>query len=408
MNFARFGAMLATNFKLCWIEIGSNKLRSLISTTGIFLGTASLLVNMTFIRGMKSDIEREMQRMGGLSLVTVREVRPEDQQQALSFARSPGLLYSQLAQLQQTVGGIKSLLPQEDLHWLPLRARGKSEFSRVSAVSAAHHEPYNYTFIAGTGFSPQQEARRERVCVIGQTVAQELFDTPQGAIGERVVLRGSPFLVVGVLEGRDKFDRRGMETHIPFSTWQVSFASNPDRIDEVGIELASTDSLKQQSLHIEEALRGMHRGVQDFELEINQEKLKEMETASAGIRILIGAIAIISLSVGAVSIANTMFGTIGDRIREIGIRKALGARRSDLFMQFLIEASMLALVGGLPGLAVGGLFSLIPAGVFPFTPELASADYVSATLFVLLAGVGSGLFPALKASAMKPIEALTY
>jgi ABC-type antimicrobial peptide transport system permease subunit len=103
-----------------------------------------------------------------------------------------------------------------------------------------------------------------------------------------------------------------------------------------------------------------------------------------------------------------MFGTIGDRIREIGIRKALGARRSDLFMQFLIEASMLSLVGGLPGLAVGGLFSLIPAGVFPFTPELALADYVSATLFVLLAGVGSGLFPALKASGMKPIEALTY
>jgi putative ABC transport system permease protein len=119
-------------------------------------------------------------------------------------------------------------------------------------------------------------------------------------------------------------------------------------------------------------------------------------------------IAVITLLVGGISIMNIMFATIGDRIREIGIRKALGAKSSDVFMQFLIEAVTLCMVGGFPGLLLGTSVTLLPEGVFPFIPRLAAIDYTIAVIFTILAGVCSGMVPAMRAADMEPVDALRY
>jgi putative ABC transport system permease protein len=155
-------------------------------------------------------------------------------------------------------------------------------------------------------------------------------------------------------------------------------------------------------------MRELHRGVVDFSVETNVEKLKDMEATNAGIQVVLAAIALISLCVGSISIMNTMFGTIGDRIREIGLRKALGARRRDLFTQFLIEAVLLSAVGGVPGILLGAAFTLFPAGTFPFEPALTALDYTITILFIVVAGLSSGVFPALKAANMEPVDALRY
>jgi ABC-type antimicrobial peptide transport system permease subunit len=166
--------------------------------------------------------------------------------------------------------------------------------------------------------------------------------------------------------------------------------------------------IEQAKKEITNQMRILHRGVEDFELEVNQDKINEMKNASLGMKILLSAIAVISLVAGGVSIMNIMFATIEDRIREIGVRKALGARKADIFMQFIIEAVLISFVGGFLGMFLGSVITFLPESVFPIKPFLNLSDYLIALGFTLLAGVASGLFPALKAAKMQPVEALRY
>jgi ABC-type antimicrobial peptide transport system permease subunit len=152
----------------------------------------------------------------------------------------------------------------------------------------------------------------------------------------------------------------------------------------------------------------LHRGIEDFEVEINLDKIKEMQTAALGMKAVLWSIAVISLLVGGISIMNIMFATIGDRIREIGIRKALGARDDDIFAQFLIEAVTVCFLGSIPGMLLGASITLMPEGIFPFDPTLTGTDYTVAVVFTLVAGILSGLFPALRAAKLLPVDALRF
>jgi putative ABC transport system permease protein len=133
-----------------------------------------------------------------------------------------------------------------------------------------------------------------------------------------------------------------------------------------------------------------------------------MENTTKALNILLAILSILSLLTGGVSIMNIMFATIGDRIREIGLRKALGAHRSDLFVQFLIEAVLLCLVGGALGMIMGSVPSVLPKELFPMDPHLFQTDYLLALGFIIMVGIFAGMFPAMRAANMRPIEALQY
>lgn len=408
MTARRLLTVLQVNLRLCLIEIGANPTRSVISSLGIFLGTASLLVNLTFVRGMEADIQTQMEQMGGASLVTVRQIEPQDRREAVAFTRSGGLRAGTLHELAGSLEGVERVLPVVDLRWQYLRFGSRGTGSRVSAVSPGHGGIYNYVVRKGRDLEAGDFEQRRRVCLLGMELSRRLFDGETEALGQRVTLRGVPFTVVGILDAKDRFDRRGRELHLPWDTWAVTLGTPSVALSEAAIKIRHVDEVDAVVAALERGLLAAHRGVQDFEIEVNRDKIAEMRRASLGMRVLILAIAVISLTVGAVSIMNTMFGTIGDRIREIGVRKALGAQRIDVLLQFLAEAVLLSLVGGVPGLVLGISFTRFPEGTFPFTPRLEGSDWVVTLLFVLLAGVVSGLFPALKASEMEPVEALRF
>ena len=409
MNTGRVLALLAVNLRLCLLEIFSNRTRSAISSLGIFLGTASLLVNIAFIRAMKDNVNREMERMGGVTILTVNEKQPDDDDERLSFRRSPGLQRAEADALAARVPQVQVLLPQNEVGWRHVNGGTRESHGHVMAVGPNHLAVYDYAVRSGSSISVEQYQRRERVCLLGPELATQLFGSEQAALGSSVtIMERLSLRVVGILEARDRFDWRSREVLFPFSVWQTTFAPVSGRTSQLVLKVADVEQVEPARRAITAALREMHRGVEDFTVDTNADKMQDMQQASLGIRVVLAAIAFISLCVGSVSIMNTMFGTIGDRIREIGLRKALGARRRDLFAQFLIEAVLLSAVGGVPGILVGSTFTMLPKGTFPFEPAITVLDYTGTVLFVVVAGLSSGLFPALKAANMEPVEALRY
>ncbi len=407
MNARRLVAMLWVNLRLCMVEIFSNKVRSFISSLGIFLGATSLLVNMAFMRAMQDNITENMDQMGGATILTVREREPQDESELLEFHRSPGLRYSEVKDISQRIDGVETVVTQRDMGWRRFRARGERTHGRLKAIGERFHSLYNYEFGRGRGFTYQEYLGRSLVCVIGSRLGERLFGKGERLVGRSIVIDRAPHEVVGVIATTSRWDRRSRECHVPYELYART-AGMSDRVGEVSVKVTDVAVVERVRVELERALRRSHRGVSDFEVEANTDKIKDMENASRGLRVVIGAIAFISLCVGAVSVMNTMFGTIGDRIREIGVRKALGARQADLFTQFLLEAVLLSFVGGVPGLLAGSAFTLFPEGTFPFTPRVATLDYVISISFVFVAGLASGVFPALHAARMEPVEALRY
>lgn len=407
MNARRLLAMLWVNLRLCMVEIFSNKVRSFISSLGIFLGATSLLVNMAFMRAMQDNITSNMDQMGGATILTVREREPQDKEELLEFHRSPGLRYSEVSSISKEIDGIEMVITQRDMGWRRFRGQGDRTHGNLKAIGKGFHSLYNYEIGRGRSFTPDEYEGRALVCIVGSRLGERLFGDGGRLVGRSMVIDRIPHEIVGVIETASRWDRRSRECHVPYKLYARTVGMS-DRVGEVSVKVSDISVIERVRVELTRALQRSHRGVEDFEVEANLDKIKEMRNASMGIQVVIGAIAFISLCVGAVSVMNTMFGTIGDRIREIGVRKALGARQSDLFTQFLLEAVLLSFVGGLPGLVVGTAFTMFPEGTFPFTPRIDMLDYVISISFVAVAGLASGIFPALHAARMEPVEALRY
>ncbi len=408
MNVERVFRLLQVNLKLCLLEVFSNIARSVISALGIFLGTASLLVNIAFIRAMQDNVSREMEQMGGLTIISVVSKDAETDEDKLEFSRSPGLKFADGDVLVERIPQLETVLQENALGWRHVSGGGHDSGARPVATSPNHLAVYNYKLAMGSAITLEQHKRRERVCLIGSELARRLFGSDRDALGGVVSFSRLSLRVVGTIESRNRFDSRSREILFPFSVYESTIGSASGRTGTLKVKVRTMGDIEPAKQAIERVLRDLHRGVTDFSVETNVEKLKDMEATSLGIRVVLAAIAIISLCVGSISIMNTMFGTIGDRIREIGLRKALGARRSDLFAQFLIESVLLSAVGGVPGILVGAVFTMIPPGTFPFEPDLTFLDYTITVTFIVTAGLTSGVFPALKAAKMEPVDALRY
>jgi len=400
--------LVQVNLKLCMLEILSNAARSIISALGIFLGTASLLVNIAFIRAMQENVSRELEQMGGVTIITVVAKEAESDEDKLEYRRSPGLRFSDADDILARVPRVKAFLPQKEVGWRRVRGAGRDSGARLTAIGPDHLTAYNYTIAHGSPITREQHGRRERVCLVGPDLATRLFGSEKDALGAGVMVDRLNLRVVGVLETRSRYDSRSRELLFPFSVYETSIGSASGSTGQLMMQVGSVDDIEPATRQIESVLRDVHRGVTDFNVETNVDKLKDMQAASMGIRVVLAAVAIISLLVGSISIMNTMFGTIGDRIREIGLRKALGARRKDLFTQFLIESVLLSAVGGVPGMLLGAAFTMLPKGTFPFEPDLTVLDYPLTVLFIVCAGLTSGVFPALRAARMEPVDALRY
>jgi putative ABC transport system permease protein len=278
----------------------------------------------------------------------------------------------------------------------------------------------NYGLTEGEPISEVHLLGRASVVLLGPDVADDLFGRREGLVGETVRIEGQPFRVIGVLEskGGGSFGSQDNVVIVPFTTAQTRLIrrSSSDRVDIIFVQAVSAELVPQASEEIAQILRARHRtavGADDFTIFSQEDFLDVASTITGVLTIFLGGIAGISLLVGGIGIMNIMLVSVTERTREIGLRKALGARKRDILIQFLTESSLLSLFGGLIGIGLGWLIGFIvgriaAASGTPFNPTVGMDAVLLATIFSAAVGLFFGIYPASRAANLEPVEALRY
>jgi putative ABC transport system permease protein len=277
----------------------------------------------------------------------------------------------------------------------------------------------NYALIEGEFIVQEHMLGQASVALLGPEVADQLFGTREGITGEMIRIDGQPFRVLGVLEskGGGSFGSQDRVVLIPMSTAQARLIRRSrDNIDVIFVQAVSAEVVSTASQEVAEILRMRHRtdlGVDDFTIFTQQDFLATAQTITGVLTIFLGGVAAISLLVGGIGIMNIMLVSVTERTREIGLRKAIGARKRDILIQFLTESSLLSLFGGLIGIGLGWLIAFIVGEVAtsagtPFNPSVGLDAILLATIFSTAVGLFFGLYPANRAANLEPVEALRY
>jgi putative ABC transport system permease protein len=297
---------------------------------------------------------------------------------------------------------------------------GEQSSPQLFGVTPEYFQVRNLHVAEGEQITEEHILGRASVALLGPEVATKLFGHSDGVTGETIRVDGQPFRIIGVLEskGGGAFGSEDNQVLVPFSTAQARLIhrSTSDRVDIIFVQAASGDQVKQATDEISQILRQRHRtpvGADDFTVFSQQDLLTTFQSITGILTIFLGGIAGISLLVGGIGIMNIMLVSVTERTREIGLRKALGARRRDILIQFLTESSLLSLIGGLIGILLGWLISVFvgriaAASGTAFTPIVGFDAVALATLFSAAVGLFFGIYPANRAAGLEPVEALRY
>ena len=291
--------------------------------------------------------------------------------------------------------------------------------TEITGVTPEYGEVRNYGLLEGEFINEEHVLGRASVVLLGPEVADKLFGRRDGITGEIVRISGQPFRVLGVLEpkGGSSFGSQDDLVLVPFTTaLNRLIYRTRDRVDIILVQVVSAEMVPQATDEISQILRTRHRtelGADDFTIFSQQDFVATAQTITNVLTIFLGGIAAISLLVGGIGIMNIMLVSVTERTREIGLRKALGARKRDILIQFLTESSLLSLFGGLIGIGLGWLISFIVGRIAassgtPFNPVVGLDAVLLATIFSTAVGLFFGLYPANRAANLEPVEALRY
>jgi putative ABC transport system permease protein len=403
----------AETLRIAWGGIVANKLRSGLTILGMTIGVASVIILIAVGNGSSKAVEERIESLGtNVLLVESGAIR--------GGARFGGASSSAVSLTRQDAAAlqshseapdVKSASPVVNATGVTLVFDGTSyEPSTFVGTTPSYLAAHGYHLQEGTAFTEADVAHHARVAVIGQTVVEELFPG-QDPVGQTMRANGVNFEVIGVLAAKGSNGVSNLDEIVaaPITTVQDSL-SGYGPIDSVTVEATSESSLSAAEAEVTQILEQRHK-VKDtaepgFEV-INQGSLLETTSSTTSVfTTLLGEVAAISLLVGGIGVMNIMLVSVTERTREIGIRKAVGARRSDILTQFLTEAVLVSLIGGLTGVALGVLGSQFEiAGVHP---AIATYSIFLAFGAAVLTGLFFGTYPAGRAARLRPIEALRF
>ncbi len=424
---ARLRRTLRLAVKSLWLH----RLRSLLTVLGIVFGVCSVIAMLAIGEGASFEAQEQIKNLGSQNVI-LRSVKPPAEQRVSekgsgSFVLQYGLTYTDIRSIRSTIPGIAVLVPsriKRDYVW-NITHRVDCD---VTGTVPWYPEMRNHHVASGRFFSDAEMRTSASVCVIGADVAQTLFplDSP---LGRDVRVGESYYRVIGVMEPRGK-GVKADETHagarpaapemfIPLETAKTRYGEvlfklrsgsrEAERVQlhEVTVKVASPEQVLQVAEAVKAVLKHHHKK-KDYEIVVPLELLRRAERTKQIFNIVLGSIAAISLLVGGIGIMNIMLATVTERTREIGIRRALGARRGDIVTQFLVEAVMLSGTGGLFGVALGIAIPLLVTWFAAMKTIIAFWSPLLAFSISGLVGVAFGLYPALRAASMDPVEALRH
>jgi putative ABC transport system permease protein len=386
----------------------ANKLRSVLTTLGVIIGVAAVITLVSVGQTARSSVVGEFASLGPDLLW----VLPGKAKEGSQFAAEEGRLTltfedaQAIARGAESASGVAPMLQTS----IEVASAGEKVTTTVIGTTPDLLSMRGFTLQAGRFLVHADMVRRERVGVVGVALARRLYRNPASALGHRMVINGRAFEVVGLLQpegqllGVDLDDR----IYIPFTTAQQLF--NTNYASFLFVKAKDSASVSRTEREAKRILLREH-GQEDFTVIPQSQLLTSLDAILRILTLALSSIAAISLVVGGIGIMNIMLVSVTERTREIGIRKAVGARRLDILSQFLIEAVVISLLGGIVGMTVGLAISWgISSRVFQSTPSIASTAPVVALAFgfSVLVGIVFGVYPAWRASRLNPIEALRY
>jgi putative ABC transport system permease protein len=396
-------------------SLNGNKLRSGLTVLGIVIGVAAVIAMLAVGRGAEASITGSISGIG-TNLLFVFRGDPGD------TIRNPKPLTTEDANAlrdQFAAPSIAAVAPALQGDAI-VSFGGEQTTPQLFGVTPEYFQVRNLNLTEGEMITEEHMLGRSSVVLLGPEVATNLFGHSDGVIGETVRIEGQPFRVIGVLEskGGGAFGSEDNQVLVPFTTAQTRLIrrSTSNRVDIIFVQAASGEVVTQATEEIAQILRTRHRtpvGEDDFTIFSQQDLLSTFQSITGILTIFLGGIAGISLLVGGIGIMNIMLVSVTERTREIGLRKALGARRRDILIQFLTESSLLSLIGGIIGIMLGWLISfavgrIAAASGTAFTPLVGLDAVALATIFSAIVGLFFGIYPANRAAGLEPVEALRY
>jgi putative ABC transport system permease protein len=387
-------------------RLGTGKLRTALTMLGIIIGVASVVALVSVAEGATKGISNQLQSLG-TNLITVSPgfTRTGATRGAIGSATT---LTLEDANSLAALDGVQAIAPELSTSKLVV-VGSQNETTRVVGTTPGYLSVFAYTIWAGTFLNQASVDNNLRVAVIGATTADNLSLTPS-SIGSTIYVGGLPFELIGITQPKGGTSTADDQVMIPLSTAHELFIGSTS-VSAIGLSATSQDGIDAVSSEITATLEQRHgitNGVDDFTIATQAQLLGTVSSVSDVLTLLLAGIASISLLVGGIGIMNIMLVSVRERTREIGIRKAIGARGRDILSQFLVEALALSLAGGLIGIGVGVLASFgigtYAGWGFVFNP----VTVLVAVGFSLIVGIVFGVWPASQAARLDPVVALRY
>ncbi len=398
-------------FKVAWEGLTLNKARSFLTTLGVIIGVAAVIVMMAVSAGAEAEIADQINALGANLVI----VMPAFSKGGFgSGARSrPWLSYDDLDAIAENVTGINGVSAEQTTIQNVQGGGTTLESISIVGTTAGFTEVRDYHVAEGRFLTDRDNDRASKVAVLGYDIAQELFDE-QTALGQKIKIGSTNFTVVGVMEekgvvGATDYDGR---VYIPITVVFKKFTPSRffrDRVRLIYVSAESKETMDSVQSQITALLSERHDvdpADPDFSLMTQDSIISAQASATEAFRDLLAWVAGVSLVVGGIGIMNIMLVSVTERTREIGLRQALGARPRDVRLQFLLEAVMLSLVGGLVGVLVGVGGSYLFGALGTMRTELVPASIPLAFAAAATVGIFFGYYPATKAARLDPIEAL--